>query len=89
MKSIIRFLLIALILIGHAAPTLAQEVSIPDPGLNAAIRDALQKPSGPLTQPDLLTLTNLNASSRNKSKSGGNILVLSWEHPPTACFSGR
>jgi hypothetical protein len=55
MKCIIRFLLIALTLSGHAAPTLAQEVSIPDPGLNAAIRDALQKPSGPLTQQDLLS----------------------------------
>ena len=87
MKSIIRFLLIALTLIGHAALTLAQEVSIPDPGLNAAIRDALQKPSSPLTQQDLLSLTNLNASSRNKSKSGGNILVFSWAHLPTAPVS--
>ena len=40
-------------------------MSIPDPGLNAAIREALQKPTGPLTQQDLLSLTNLNASSRN------------------------
>lgn len=54
-----------LLLIGLAAPALAQEVSIPDPGLNAAIRDALQKPFDPLTEQDLLRLTNLNASRRN------------------------
>lgn len=45
--------------------TFAQEVSIPDPGLNAAIRSALQKPVGPLTEPDLLGLTSLNASGRS------------------------
>src|SRR5436309_1008911 len=44
---------------------LAQEVSIPDPGLNAAIREALQKPFDPLTEQDLLSLTNLDASRRN------------------------
>jgi len=46
------------------ATTQAQEVSIPDPGLNAAIRDALQKPAGPLTEQDLLGLANLYASRR-------------------------
>src|SRR5262249_51633843 len=43
----------------------AQNVLIPDGGLDAAIRDALQKPVGPLTQQDLLTLTSLNASNRS------------------------
>ena len=43
----------------------AQEVSIPDPGLNVAIRQALQKPSGPLTESDLLSLTNLSAGGFN------------------------
>jgi formylglycine-generating enzyme required for sulfatase activity len=43
----------------------AQEVSIPDPGLNAAIREALQKPSGPLTQQDMLSLTFLSACCRD------------------------
>ena len=43
----------------------AQEVSIPDPGLNAAIRDALQKPAGPLAAQDLLNLTSLLAGHRN------------------------
>jgi len=36
-------------LTNFVASTLAQEVSIPDPGLAAAIRDALQKPNGLLT----------------------------------------
>src|SRR6266581_4467705 len=47
------------------ASALAQEVSIPDPGLDAAIRAALQKPFGPLTEQDMLSLTNLDASRRN------------------------
>src|SRR5215510_12132808 len=45
--------------------TLAQDVVIPDGGLDAAIRDALNKPTGPLTQQDLLTLTSLNATNRS------------------------
>ncbi|HTH48812.1 MAG TPA: hypothetical protein VMB21_14965 [Candidatus Limnocylindria bacterium] len=43
----------------------AQEVPIPDPGLNSAIRQALQKPDGPLTESDLLNLTNLSAGGRD------------------------
>jgi hypothetical protein len=54
----------------------AQQVSIPDPGLNAAIRAALQKPTGPLTEQDLLSLTNLNASQRNVSSLQGAKLCL-------------
>src|SRR4051812_18397914 len=49
----------------------AQEISIPDPGPNAAVRAALQKPAGPLTQQDLLSLTNLDASSRNVGNLAG------------------
>src|SRR6266567_8486158 len=56
-----------LVLAGFIVSTHAQEVTIPDPGLNAAIRAALQKPFGPLTEQDLLSLTNLNASRRNVS----------------------
>src|ERR1051326_919765 len=51
--------------------TLAQEVSIPDPGLNAVIREALGKPSGPLTVQDMLSLTSLNARNRNVSSIDG------------------
>ena len=69
MKTIIPLIrplvLTLLALTSFVATTLAQEVSIPDPGLNAAIREALQKPFGPLTEQDLLSLTNLNASRRN------------------------
>src|SRR5438094_8187347 len=61
----------ALFLTSFTASTLAQEVSIPDPGLNAAIRAALQKPFGPLTEQDLLSLTNLDASRRNVSSIAG------------------
>jgi formylglycine-generating enzyme required for sulfatase activity len=43
----------------------AQAVSIPDPGLNAAIRETLEKPAGALTPQDLLSLTNLDASRRD------------------------
>src|SRR2546425_301397 len=48
-----------LVLTSLMATAQAQEVSIPDPGLNAVIRDALQKPAGPLTAQDLLSLTTL------------------------------
>ena len=61
----------AVILTGVVLPTHAQEISIPDPGLKAAIREALQKPGGPLTEQDLLTLTNLNASRRNVGSIAG------------------
>ena len=65
------FVLTLLILANLAASTVAQEVSIPDPGLNATIREALQKPIGPLTEQDLLSLTNLNARSRNVASIDG------------------
>jgi formylglycine-generating enzyme required for sulfatase activity len=53
------------LLAGFAASVPAQEVSIPDPNFNAVIREALQKPSGPLTQSDMLSLTNISAIFRN------------------------
>jgi len=53
------------------ASTLAQEVIIPDPGLNAAIREALAKPAGPLTAQDMLSLTNLIAGGRQISNVAG------------------
>src|SRR5215813_8490946 len=52
-------------------PAFGQTVSIPDPGLNAAIRAALAKPTGPLTAPDLLSLTNLQARNRDISSLQG------------------
>src|SRR5215469_10417778 len=59
------YILWALALAGANFSSRAQEVTIPDPGLNAAILAALQKADGPLTQQDLLSLTNLNARNRN------------------------
>ena len=64
-RRTIFYIIPTLILSSFIVSAPAQEVSIPDPGLNAAIRDALQKPSGPLTEQDLLSLTNLDASRRN------------------------
>jgi len=60
-----------LVFASRTTSTFAQEISIPDPGLNAAIREALGKPSGPLTEQDLLSLTNLNARNRNVSSISG------------------
>jgi formylglycine-generating enzyme required for sulfatase activity len=57
--------IVLLVLASFAVSTFAQEVFIPDPGLNNAIRETLQKPVGPLTPQDLLGLTNLSALSRN------------------------
>ena len=49
----------------------AQTVLIPDAGLNAAVRQALQKPTGPLSAQDLLSLTNLEAGARNITNLAG------------------
>jgi Leucine-rich repeat (LRR) protein len=60
-----------LALAGFIASLQGQEVSIPDPGLDAAVRQALQIPSGPLTEQDLLGLTNLEACCRNIASLSG------------------
>jgi len=49
----------------------AQEVAIPDPGLNAAIRETLNKPTGSLTEQDMLSLTSLSAIGRGISSVQG------------------
>src|SRR6266478_6573311 len=70
--ALIRTLVLALLtLTSFVATTLAQEVSIPDPGLNAAVRDTLHIPSAPLTAQDLLALTNLDASRRSVKSIAG------------------
>ena len=66
-----RLVLNILVVTTFLPSTLAQEVSIPDPGLNPAIREALQKPSGLLMVEDMLRLTNLNACCRNVSSVQG------------------
>ena len=60
-----------LILTGFMLSVQAQNVSIPDPGLNAAIRDALHKPAGSLTEQDLLSLVSLIAGERNIKRTDG------------------
>src|ERR1051325_4961584 len=59
------FVLMVSALTHFVSSPLAQEVSIPDPNLNAVVREALQKPNGPLTQSDMLGLTGLSAIFRN------------------------
>jgi formylglycine-generating enzyme required for sulfatase activity len=58
-------ILAALMLFGLAASPQAQQVTIPDPNLNTVVREALGKPTGPLTQADMLGLTGLSAIFRN------------------------
>ncbi len=65
-RHIIRWIALTVMAWAHLAlPGRAQEVVVLDPDLNAAIRQELQKPAGPLTEADLLSLTVLNACCRN------------------------
>lgn len=65
LRNLLQSVWLILMLQGTTSSVSAQEVSIPDPDLNAAIRVALQKPAGPLTEQDLLSLTALNACCRS------------------------
>jgi len=92
-RRIWSFFLAVLVLAGFVAAIPAQEVSIPDPDLNAAVREALQKPAGPVTQQDMLGLTNLSAISRNITNLQGleaahnlSTLVLDDNHITDAFF---
>jgi formylglycine-generating enzyme required for sulfatase activity len=67
----VSYIIATLILVGSMSSTVAEEISIPDAGLNAAIRQALNKPVGPLTAQDMLGLTNLDARSRSISSVEG------------------
>ena len=62
-------LLVALLFLSRTS--FGQEVSISDPGLNAAVREALQKPTGPLTEQDMLRLTFLSACCRDIKSIAG------------------
>jgi hypothetical protein len=57
--------------------TPGQEVLIPDPALNAAVHETLGVTSGPLTQQDLLSLSNLTARNRNIRSLQG---LDAWEY---------
>jgi formylglycine-generating enzyme required for sulfatase activity len=63
MKNI-SLILAATIALAFLTPLRAQEVTIPDLALNTAVRDALGKPVGPITQQDMLGLTGLSAIFR-------------------------
>lgn len=69
--KIILFIVLKLAIADYFTPAAAQIVSIPDTGLDAAIREALNKPNGPLIGQDLLTLTVLNARGHNISNLSG------------------
>ena len=72
MLQILRALVLTVLaLTRFTASTAAQEVTVPDPDLNAVIRATLQKPNGPLTAQDLLGLTNLQACCRNIASLSG------------------
>src|SRR5262245_32437964 len=80
----ISYIIPVLTLTGFMLSARAQGVSVPDPGLNIAIRETLQKPIGQLTDQDLLSLTSLNASGRNVSSLEGlqaarNLVVLNLQ----------
>ena len=86
------FLLLVALIASGLTVVRAQEVSIPDPGLNAAIRDALQIPSVPLTEQDLLTLTNLSAGGRGIHSVEGleaahNLRILDLDNNSITNFS--
>lgn len=86
-------LIVALLIFSSMVITTpAQEVFIPDPDLNAAIREALQKPAGPITQQDMLNLTDLNACCRNVTSLAGletasNLAVLTIQFNQLTSFS--
>ena len=63
--------LVTLVFTGLIVSARAQEVSLPDPALDMAIRATLQKPSGPLTEVDMLSLTNLDACCRSVASVEG------------------
>jgi hypothetical protein len=58
------FALALMVLANFVTSALTQEVSVLDPGLNAAIRAALNKPVGPFTEQDMLGVTVLSACCR-------------------------
>ena len=58
---LVSFLLLLILLV--AAPAVAVVVSFPDPGLEAAVRDAIVKPTGDIHDTDLLGLLFLFASN--------------------------
>jgi hypothetical protein len=88
MKTIVH-IVGALILAGAINPAQADEIAVPDPGLNTAIREAVQKPVGPLTSQDLLSLTNLTARLRSIANTEGLQAAANLKTPSRHKLPGR
>ena len=63
-RAVRAILTLAVLLIVVSLPAFAVVVSFPDPGLEAAIRDAIGKPTGDIHDTGLSGLTELSASDR-------------------------
>jgi len=66
-----RFLTLLLIVFFSCLPVLADVVNFPDPGLEAAVREAISKPTGVIYDTDLVGLMGLNARVRSISDLAG------------------
>jgi Leucine-rich repeat (LRR) protein len=96
MKTIVHstrlFVASILMLTGLTATAQLQNITITDPGLDAAIRAALNKTNGPLTTADLLNLTSLEAQNRGITnvqglELAGNLKALDLEDNNLTNFS--
>ncbi len=68
------------------------EVNFPDPSLEAAVREAINKPSGPIYTQHLLTIIELDLSERGIEKLDGievfrNLRILNLENNPLQVIS--
>jgi internalin A len=84
----------AVVLTGLVArPVRAGVVVFPDPGLQQAVRDALGSPPGDITDTQMLTLTNLDATARGITDTTGleaalNLQYLVLNGNPVTNYSG-
>ena len=67
------------LLVGMASLAPAQTVDIPDPGLHAAIRTALNKPTGDITIADMESLTVLDGRPHRNHLVGRRATILGRE----------
>ena len=71
----------------------ARAVTFPDSRLEAAVRDALNQPSGEITAADMLTLTELDAAGRGIKDTSGletalNLQALHFSGNPATNYTG-
>ena len=74
--TVIRIVTVFTLIVFYIPCVNAEEVDIPDPGLEAAIREELGIPSGPITNTALAFLTFLDASGRGIKESTGGLTGL-------------